>query len=140
MELAATNTAHGDAAGIGKRRRKPRVRASRSTAGRAKGEKVDQRGRPTKGRIARILYGQSFGFIRVDGRSVFFHRKDVLAGTFNELAVDDHVALELVEDALTGPRAVRVTGASSTRQKSGPPSARTCRLADSETAYQQGSS
>jgi cold shock CspA family protein len=39
---------------------------------------------------------------------VFFHRKDVLTGTFNELAVDDQVALELVEDALTGPRAVRV--------------------------------
>jgi cold shock CspA family protein len=108
MELAATNAAN-DAVTSGKRRRKPRVGTSRSAAGRAKGEKVDQRGRPTKGRIARILYGQGFGFVRVDGRrDVFFHRKDVLTGTFNELAVDDQVALELVEDTLTGPRAVRV--------------------------------
>jgi cold shock CspA family protein len=108
MEAGVTNTAP-DAEGKGGRRRKPRVRAVRSTAGRAKGEKVDQRGRPMRGRIARILYGQGFGFVRVDGRrDVFFHRKDVVTGTFNELAVDDHVALELVEDALTGPRAVRV--------------------------------
>ena len=108
MEVGVTNSAH-DADGKGGRRRKPRARAVRSTAGRAKGEKVDQRGSPMRGRIARILYGQGFGFVRVDGRrDVFFHRKDVLTGTFNELAVDDRVALELVEDALTGPRAVRV--------------------------------
>ena len=70
---------------------------------------MDQRGRPMAGRVARILYGQGFGFIRADGRrDVFFHRKDVFGGAFNELAVDDHVELELIEDTLTGPRAVRV--------------------------------
>ena len=107
MEVVMTGAAQ-DATGQGKRPRKPRVGASRSAGKRAKGEKVEQRGRPMRGRIARILYGQGSGFLKVDGRSVFFHRKDVVTGTFNELAVDDRVALELVEDALTGPRAVRV--------------------------------
>jgi len=70
---------------------------------------VDQRGSPTTGRVARILYGQGFGFIRIEERrDVFFHRKDVFGGMFNELSVDDDVTLELIEDALTGPRAVRV--------------------------------
>jgi cold shock CspA family protein len=111
MDYVATTAEPGDGADYGKRRRKTGTRAPRSTrgGGRAKGEKIDQRGRPTTGRIARILYGQGFGFIRVDARrDVFFHRKDVFGGTFNELAVDDRVALELIEDALTGPRAVRV--------------------------------
>jgi len=107
MDYAPTSGAH-DGAGTGKRRRKA-ARVPRAARGRAKGEKVDQRGRPTTGRIARILYGQGFGFIRVDERrDVFFHRKDVFGGNFNELTVDDHVVLELIEDPLTGPRAVRV--------------------------------
>ena len=107
MDYAATTTVPDS--GSGKRRRKAATRASRGAKGRAKGEKVDQRGRPMMGRVTRILYGQGFGFIRVDERrDVFFHRKDVFGGTFNDLAVDDRVALELVEDALTGPRAVRV--------------------------------
>jgi cold shock CspA family protein len=85
--------------------------AERKTArrrGRAKGEKIDQRGRPAKGRILRIQYGQGSGFIQTEGRRVFFHRKDVSNGAFNALEVGDPVELELVEDALTGPRAVRV--------------------------------
>jgi cold shock CspA family protein len=109
MDYAATTAVPDTAADSGKRRRKSGTRAPRVNQGRAKGEKVDQRGRPTTGRVTRILYGQGFGFIRIDERrDVFFHRKDVFDGTFNELAVDDHVALELIEDALTGPRAVRV--------------------------------
>src|SRR5262249_12023766 len=107
MDYVATPAVH-DAPGTGKRRRKAATRVPRATKGRAKGEKVDQRGHPTTGRISRILYGQGFGFIRVDERDVFFHRKDVFGGSFNELAVDDRVVLELIEDALTGPRAVRV--------------------------------
>jgi len=110
MDYAVNNAANDTEAGVGKRRRKPRIRVSRSARAQAKGEKPDQRGRPTTGRIARILYGQSHGFIRVDDRrDVFFHRKDVSGGTFNELALDDSVEFELIEDALTGPRAVRVT-------------------------------
>lgn len=108
MEYVATPAVH-DAPATGKRRRKSTTRASRVVKGRAKGEKVDQRGRPTTGRVERILYGQGFGFIRADGRrDVFFHRKDVFGGAFNELTVGDAVELELVEDTLTGPRAVRV--------------------------------
>jgi len=109
MDYAATTAVPDTVASSGKRRRKSATRASRVMKGRAKGEKVDQRGRPTTGRVARILYGQGFGFIRIDERrDVFFHRKDVFGGGFNDLSVDDHVALELIEDALTGPRAVRV--------------------------------
>jgi cold shock CspA family protein len=108
MDYAATSGVH-EGTGTGKRRRKAAARVPKAARGRAKGEKVDQRGEPTTGRIARILYGQGFGYIRVDERrDVFFHRKDVAGGKFNELAVDDRVALELIEDALTGPRAVRV--------------------------------
>jgi len=107
MDLVATTAVPESDTDSGKRRRKSATRAS--IKGRAKGEKVDQRGLPTTGRVARILYGQSFGFIRIDeGRDVFFHRKDVFGGRFNDLSVHDHVALELIEDALTGPRAVRV--------------------------------
>jgi cold shock CspA family protein len=95
--------------------KKPRRR------GRAKGEKIDQRGRPATGRISRIQYGQGHGFIRAEGRDVFFHRKDVSDGSFNALEVGDRVELELVEDALTGPRAGRVVHAAS----SAPPSSNT---------------
>lgn len=109
MDYAAITAVPDTAADSGKRRRKSGTRVPRVAKGRAKGEKVDQRGQPTTGRVARILYGQGFGFIRIDERrDVFFHRKDVFDGTFNELSVDDQVALELIEDALTGPRAVRV--------------------------------
>ena len=109
MDYATTGAVHDSGTVQERRRRKPRNHSPRATKGRAKGEKVDQRGRPMAGRVARILYGQGFGFIRADGRrDVFFHRKDVFGGAFNELAVDDHVELELIEDTLTGPRAVRV--------------------------------
>jgi cold shock CspA family protein len=67
-------------------------------------------GRPTKGRITNILRGQSHGFIRAtDGREVFFHRGDAEEGAFNDLAVGHAVSFELVEDAVSGPRAMRVT-------------------------------
>jgi cold shock CspA family protein len=66
-------------------------------------------GRPMTGRIVRILRGQGHGFIRAkDGREVFFHRGDVPAGTFNDLAVDAHVEFDVIEDHLTGPRATNV--------------------------------
>src|SRR5262245_18016232 len=59
MDYAVNNAANDTEAGVGKRRRKPRIRVSRSARAQAKGEKPDQRGRPTTGRIVRILYGQS---------------------------------------------------------------------------------
>jgi cold shock CspA family protein len=90
----------------------PGPRRQRRVKGRAKGEKLEERGRKTTGRIVRMLYGQSYGLIRMsDRRDVFFHRKDARASLFNNLSVGDHVAFELIEDPLTGPRGVRVSRA-----------------------------
>ena len=62
--------------------RPPRQRRQRAIKGRAKGVKPEERGKRTSGKILRMLYGQSYGLI-----------------------------FELIEDALTGPRAVRVSRA-----------------------------
>jgi cold shock CspA family protein len=72
----------------------------------------EQRGVPSKGHVSKLFVGQGYGFIRLtDGRDVFFHRRDVLQGTsFNALAVGDAVAFELLEDNVSGARAVRVKG------------------------------
>ena len=68
---------------------------------------------PSTGRIARLLVGQAYGFIRVrNGRAIFFHRADLRdATTFNTLQVGDLVAFELVDDQLSGARAIRVAPA-----------------------------
>jgi cold shock CspA family protein len=69
----------------------------------------DPRGRPSTGRIARLLFGQCHGFIRLGDRDIFFHRADMRDGTvFNDLQVGDAVAFELLEDALSGARALSV--------------------------------
>jgi|ERR1041385_2589644 len=87
----------------------PKRRRQRAVNGRAKGVKIEERGQRAKGTIVRMLYGQSYGLIRLaDRRVVFFHRKDARASLFNNLSVGDNVAFELIEDHLTGPRAVRV--------------------------------
>ena len=71
----------------------------------------ERRGISATGRIARLLVGQGHGFIRLtDHREVFFHRSDVREGaSFNDFAVNDAVMFELLEDAVSGARAVRVT-------------------------------
>ena len=68
---------------------------------------------PSTGRIARLLVGQAYVFIRVrNGRAIFFHRADLRdATTFNTLQVGDLVVFELVDDQLSGARAIRVTPA-----------------------------
>jgi len=68
---------------------------------------------PSTGRIARLLIGQAHGFIRVrNGRAIFFHRADLRdATTFNTLQVGDLVAFELVNDQVSGARAIRVAPA-----------------------------
>lgn len=92
--------------------RRPRKPRRIKEKGRAKGVKLEERGEKTAGQIVRMLYGQSYGLIRIaDRRMVFFHRKDAKAGLFNNLDIGDRVAFELIEDPLTGPRAVRVTRA-----------------------------
>ena len=68
-------------------------------------------GTPAHGRIVRLLVGQGHGFIRGPrGREVFFHRADLEENTaFNTLAVGDAVSFHLIDDAVSGARAIRVT-------------------------------
>jgi cold shock CspA family protein len=72
---------------------------------------VDRHGIVSRGRIVKLLVGQGHGFIRLaDDREVFFHRSDVCEGrSFNDFAVGDHVTFELLEDGVSGARALRVT-------------------------------
>ena len=62
------------------------------------------------GRIAKLFVGQCYGFIRsVDDRDIFFHRGDIHEGTsFNDFAVGDDVTFELLEDRISGPRALDI--------------------------------
>jgi cold shock CspA family protein len=61
------------------------------------------------GRISRLTSGQGQGYIRdKDGRSVFFDRRDLVDVKFNDLAVGDAVAFELIEDKYSGPRGMQV--------------------------------
>jgi cold shock CspA family protein len=74
----------------------------------------EARGVPGRGRIVRLLIGQGHGFIRLaNDNEAFFHRSDLREGTsFNEFAVGDTVKFELLEDHVSGPRAVQVERAS----------------------------
>jgi cold shock CspA family protein len=71
---------------------------------------AERRGVPSSGRIVRLFVGQSHGFIRgKDGREVFFHRGDVQDGTsFNAFEIGDVVVFELLEDTVSGARALKV--------------------------------
>lgn len=91
-------------------RRRGAVRKAAPARHVAAGRPAERRGTPNAGRIVTLLVGQSHGFIRLpNGRQVFFHRSDVRAGTsFNHLTVGDAVAFELLEDEVSGPRAVQV--------------------------------
>lgn len=71
---------------------------------------TDRQGTPAVGRVVRMLVGQGYGYIRLrDDRQVYFHRGDVGQGTtFNDLEVGDAVAFEVLEDPVSGARALRV--------------------------------
>jgi cold shock CspA family protein len=74
-----------------------------------KGMKVVVNGQPMTGRISGLSYGNGTGFIRAaDGRRVYFHRADVEGGSFNALEAGDAVAFDMVEDQLSGLRALRI--------------------------------
>jgi hypothetical protein len=74
------------------------------------GRKSALKGKPASGRIARLLIGQGHGFIRLRDREIFFHRRDLLDGTaFNDLQIGDPVRFELLEDSVSGARALCVT-------------------------------
>ena len=67
------------------------------------------RGKAATGKIAKIFVGQGHGFIRLRDREVYFHRRDVQEGTvFNDLEVGNMVTFELLEDDVSGARALRV--------------------------------
>jgi cold shock CspA family protein len=74
------------------------------------GRPTDRQGTPGLGRIVTLFVGQGYGFIRLaTGREVFFHRSDLREGaSFNALAVGARVMFELLEDDVSGPRALRV--------------------------------
>jgi hypothetical protein len=71
---------------------------------------AELRGAVSSGRIVKLLVGQSHGFIRLaDNRDIYFHRSDLEEGTaFNDFVVGDAVVFELLEDAVSGARALRV--------------------------------
>jgi|SRR5690349_14512952 cold shock CspA family protein len=87
--------------------------------GKMNGPQPAANGIRTKGTIVRLIIGQSYGFIRLrDRREVFFHRADVQEGTpFNSLQVGHLVAFELIVDAVSGPRGVRVSRATRAANK-----------------------
>lgn len=68
------------------------------------------RGEAATGRISKILVGQGHGFIRLrDNREIYFHRRDVKDGVnFNDLEVGTTVSFELLEDNVSGARALAV--------------------------------
>jgi cold shock CspA family protein len=62
------------------------------------------------GRVTAILSGQGQGFIRLaDERKVFFHRSDLEAGvSFRQLRLGTRVLFDLMDDPVSGPRALRL--------------------------------
>jgi hypothetical protein len=73
-------------------------------------------GKPAKGLVVRLMVGQGHGYIRLaDDREIYFHRADMQEGaSFNALNVGDVVRFALLEDAVSGARALRVRRTSST--------------------------
>ena len=74
------------------------------------GPRPAPRGILSVGRIVKLMVGQGHGFIRLaDEREVFFHRSDVRDGeSINDFAVGDEVTFELLEDRISGARALQV--------------------------------
>jgi cold shock CspA family protein len=72
-------------------------------------------GRPAVGKIVRLFVGQAYGFIRLrSGLQVFFHRSDLQeVNKFNLLQIGDSVAFEVIDDPVSGARAIRVARRSS---------------------------
>jgi cold shock CspA family protein len=70
----------------------------------------DRRGTVTAGRIAKLCVGQGHGFIRLtNDREVYFHRSDVCEGSsINDLVIGETVMFELLEDTVSGARALKV--------------------------------
>lgn len=68
-----------------------------------------KRGFASRGTIRELAQGRFCGFIETrDGRSVFFHGKDLEDGRFNDLKVGLAVRFELILDRISGDRAARI--------------------------------
>jgi cold shock CspA family protein len=103
----------------GQLRRGPRKRAQRVTP------PAERRGVPASGRIVALTIGQGTGFIQTGeyGR-VFFHRSDLEEGTsINDFETGAVVDFDLVEDPVSGARAVRVRARAAIPAESGKPTA-----------------
>jgi cold shock CspA family protein len=76
----------------------------------AGGRPAERRGTASDGRISKLFVGQGHGFIRLAGeRDVFFHRTDIREGqSINDFAIGDRVTFELLEDQISGARALQV--------------------------------
>jgi cold shock CspA family protein len=71
--------------------------------------RADPRGRATTGTVVTITRGRGDGYIRESrAELLYFHRGDAVGGTFNDLNIGDAVTFEVIEDTVSGPRAVRV--------------------------------
>jgi cold shock CspA family protein len=71
---------------------------------------AERRGVPAAGRIVKLLVGQGYGYIRLaNDREIYFHRADVQEGTsINDLHVGDTVTFDLLDDTVSGARALGV--------------------------------
>jgi cold shock CspA family protein len=68
-----------------------------------------KRGPETTGRISELSRGRSCGVIKTrDGRNVFFHGRDLEGAKYNDVEVGGAVSFELIDDRVSGPRAMRV--------------------------------
>ena len=69
----------------------------------------DPRGRASTGKVSTITHGRGDGYVReTRGELLYFNRRDVLDGSFNDLNIGDAVTFEVIEDTVSGHRAARV--------------------------------
>lgn len=61
------------------------------------------------GRITELSHGRLCGMIQAsDGRSVFFHGRDLEGAKYNDVKVGGAVTFELIDDRISGARAAKV--------------------------------
>ena len=69
----------------------------------------EPRGRASTGAIATIAYGRADGYIRAHrGDLQYFNGRDVIDGGFKDLNIGDRVTFEIIEDKVSGHRALQV--------------------------------
>jgi cold shock CspA family protein len=73
-------------------------------------QRPPEHGTVSIGRIAKLFVGRGYGFIRTtNDREIYFHRTDLRDGTsIHDLCIRDRVNFELLEDHVSGARALHV--------------------------------